>query len=97
MAAATKVRILVRTGFYFALLMESAFHDGATEKLVATLTTQKLSNKTSTRKDGFDIGSDRLVNRTLRCGRTNLVRNLVCTGFYFALVMEKAIHDGTTE
>ena len=30
-AAVTQVRILVWTGFYFALLMETAFHDGATE------------------------------------------------------------------
>ena len=71
MAAVTQVRILVWTGFYFALLMETAFHDGITEYLVATLTTKKLSNKTSTRKNGFDIGPDRLVVRTLRCGRSN--------------------------
>ena len=35
------------------------------------MTTKKLSNKISARKDGFDIGPDRLVVRTLRCGRSN--------------------------
>ena len=64
----------------------TAIHDGTTEQLVATLTTKKLSNKTSTRKNGFDIGPDRLVVRTLRCGRSNpgsnpgLDRILFCTG-----------------
>ena len=83
MAAVTQVRILVWTGFYFAPVMETAIHDGTTE-LVATLTTKKLLN-ISTRKYGFDIGPDRLVVRTLRCGRSNpgsnpgLDRILVCT------------------
>ena len=50
------------------------------------MTTEKLSNKTSTRKDGFDIGPDCLVVRTLRCGRSNPGSNpgqdriLFCTG-----------------
>ena len=85
MAAVTQVRTLVWAGFHFALLLETAFQDGATEQLVATLTTKNLSNKTSTRKDGFDIGPDRLVVRTLRCGRSDpgsnpgLDRILFCT------------------
>ena len=32
---------------------------------------KKLSNRISARKDDFDIGSDRLVVRTLRYGRNN--------------------------
>ena len=85
MAAVTQVRILVWTGFYFAPVMETAIHDGTTESLVASLITKKLAN-ISARNDGFDIGPDRLVVRTLRCGRSNpgsnpgLDRILFCTG-----------------
>ena len=50
---------------------ETAIHDGTTEQLVATLTTKNLSNIMSARKGGFDIGPDRLVVRTPRCGSSN--------------------------
>ena len=71
MAAVTQVRILVWTGFHFALVMETTIRDGTTEYLVASLTTKKLSNIISARNIGFDICLDRLVVRTLRCGRSN--------------------------
>ena len=70
---------------YFALLTETALHDGTTKQLVATLITKKLSMRISARKRAVDIGPDRLVVRTLRCGRSNpgsnpgLDRILFCT------------------
>ena len=86
MAAVTPVRILVWTGFYFALVMETAIHDGITEQLVAILTTKKLSNRIRATKDGFDIGPDRLVVRTLRCGRSNPGSNPGPDKFLFCTV-----------
>ena len=71
MAAVTQVRFLAWTGFYSALVMETAIHDGTTEQMVATLITKQLSKRISARKHGFDIGLDQLVVSTLRCGRSN--------------------------